>query len=73
MDLVWDRYTENSLKFGARQKRGSGTRRQVKQETKLPRNWPDCFRNDKNKKELFILLAIYVLNNFNKNSYSHKR
>ena len=64
IDLIWDIYADASLKNGVRQQRGSGTRRQVSPETKLPRNWPDFLWNERNKKELLILHANYALHNF---------
>jgi len=64
IDLVWDISAAASLKNGVRQQRGSGTRRQVAPETTLPLNWPDFLINERNKKELFILLANYALHNF---------
>jgi len=64
IDLVWDFSAAASLKNGVRQQRGSGTRRQVAPETTLPLNWPDFLLNERNKKELFILLANYALHNF---------
>ena len=39
VDIVWDEYSENSLKSTARRKRGKGVRRRVQPNTKVPGNW----------------------------------
>ena len=38
IDLVWDRYFENSLKQGTREARGSGSRRRVCDNAAIPLN-----------------------------------
>ncbi len=43
IDIVWDRYVQNSLKQSTREKRGRGVRRKVKGQTKLPTNFPDFY------------------------------
>lgn len=62
IDLVWDRYIENSLKTGTRQARGAGLRRRVSAKTTLPTNWQSFLRSDQNKTELFHFLAASVSN-----------
>lgn len=62
IDLVWDRYIENSLKTGTRQARGAGLRRRVSAKTTLPTNWQSFLRSDENKTELFHFLAASVSN-----------
>ncbi len=65
MDLVWDRYIEDSLKGTARAKRGKGVRRRVVAEGLIPGNWRDFLRVDKNKTELFNFLSKALLEAFN--------
>jgi hypothetical protein len=57
LDIVWDRYDPASLKAITRDKRGTGSRRQVTSLSPVPHNWHDFLRNDENKKELFCFLA----------------
>ena len=57
LDLVWDRYFEDSLKSTARAKRGKGIRRRVVAEGAIPGNWRDFLCVDKNKMELFSFLS----------------
>lgn len=57
LDVIWDDYRADSLKLGARLKRGSGVRRKVTPTTPIPRNWHEFLRNDENKKELFNMLS----------------
>ena len=42
--------------------RGKGVRRNVSEETKLPRNWSDFLRDSSNKKELFDFLTYKMAN-----------
>ena len=56
-DLVWDVYMKDSLKANTREKRGSGARRRVATDTKIPQNWNDFLRNSDNKSELFRFLS----------------
>lgn len=58
IDVVWDEYIDNSLKATTRGKRGSGVRQRVEGDNKLPRNWKEFLRVDKNKQELFKFLAV---------------
>ena len=39
VDIVWDTYVADSLKESTRDKRGTGTRRKVSGQVKLPMNW----------------------------------
>lgn len=57
MDVVWDRYLDESLKSSTRQKRGSGCRIIVKGSTPTPKNWQSFLRVDENKKELYDFLS----------------
>ena len=60
VDIVWDIYTENSLKTQARIQRGKGVRRMVADDIRLPHNWQEFLRDDKNKADLFELLAVHI-------------
>ena len=57
LDLVFDRYLEDSLKTGARSNRGAGVRRKVTENGILPSNWKTFLRCSENKKELFPFLS----------------
>ena len=48
---------ENSLKATTRSKRGSGVQRLIAANYKLPRNWKEFLRENRNKQELFRFLA----------------
>lgn len=61
IDIVWDLYFEKSLKQAERDSRGVGSRRQVREEYKLPNNWSEFLKNAQNKEELFKLLGSYAL------------
>ncbi|XP_041473687.1 uncharacterized protein LOC121422601 [Lytechinus variegatus] len=54
VDLV---YLKNSLKLSIRANRGTGTRKRVSGNVKLPGNWKNFLRNDNNKDELFRFLG----------------
>ena len=56
LDLVWDRYTADSLKGSARSKRGKGVRRRMVGVAAIPGNWQNFLRVDTNKTELFKFL-----------------
>ena len=75
LDVVWDRYIENSLKGTTRIQRGSGQRMIVGGSTPIPRNWASFLRVDENKKELFTYLAdcISAVDVGGKEIYSTKR
>ena len=60
LDVVWDTYVDNSLKEQTRQNRGYGTPIKVENATKLPSNWKNFLRCDKNKDSLFKLLAVSI-------------
>ena len=63
IDVVWDRYFENSLKHGVRMIRGQGVgsvRKLILPDTPIPMNWGNFLRLDKNKDELFRLLALEI-------------
>jgi len=57
VDVVWDRYIQNSLKAHTRDKRGTGIRRKVEPNGRLPGNWAKFLKVDYNKTELFVYLA----------------
>lgn len=57
VDIVWDVYFKHSLKSATRENRGTGTRRRVSANVKLPGNWKNFLRNDENKEELFRFLG----------------
>ena len=63
MDLVWDRYIEDSLKGTARAKRGKGVRAQAC--SGIPGNWHDFLHVDRNKTELFHFLSKALFEAFN--------
>ena len=49
LDLVWERYLNSSLKGHTQEKRGKGTRRQVSGSIKIPCNWQEFLRINKNR------------------------
>ena len=51
----------DSIKDVTRQKRGSGGRFHVTEETPIPRNWKAYLRHSDNKPELFRLIASILL------------
>ena len=57
LDIVWDSYKTDSIKYVTRKKRGSGIRQRVTLTGKIPTNWQGFLRVDANKEELFELLA----------------
>ena len=57
LDLVWDRYFDDSLKICTRDKRGAGVRRKVSGNGVLPNNWQTFLRCSENKSELFPFLS----------------
>lgn len=60
VDVVWDKYVADSLKESTRYKRGTGTRRKVSGQVKLPLNWMQFLRDSTNKTELFQFLTEKV-------------
>ncbi len=57
LDVVFDVYTERSLKAETRERRGKGVRIAVKENTPVWKNWQQFLQVDENKTELFHLLA----------------
>ena len=57
LDLVWDRYVNNSLKSTARVKQGTGVRVHVGPSVPMPQKWTEFLRVDENKSELFRFLS----------------
>ena len=62
VDIVWDKYKENSIKDTTREKRGKGQRRKMTEDTKIAANWRGFLQDNSNKKELFSLLTNKVAN-----------
>ena len=60
VDVVWDTYVADSLKESTRDKRGTGNRRKVSGQVKLPMNWVQFLRDSTNKTELFQFLTQKV-------------
>ncbi|KAE8746646.1 hypothetical protein FOCC_FOCC006630 [Frankliniella occidentalis] len=58
VDIAWDLYSNDSLKKFVREGRGSGVLRQVLASTPVPKDWTNFLLNDKNKEQLFSLLAL---------------
>ena len=52
-DTMWDTYIPNSLKAQTRDKLGSGLRRRVEADVRLPANWGEFLKVESNKTELF--------------------
>ncbi len=61
LDIVWDEYISDSLKAGARSKRGKGVRRRVEPSSAVPGNWSAFLRIADNKSELFSYLATVAV------------
>lgn len=57
IDIIWDRYINNSLKAQTRERRGRGARHSVAADVKLPANWGEFLKLDLNKPELFEYFA----------------
>ena len=55
--IVWDVYTQGSLKAATRESRGKGVIRRVELSSKMPSNWKSFLRVNDNKTELLLLLA----------------
>ncbi|KAK3915147.1 Baculoviral IAP repeat-containing protein 6 [Frankliniella fusca] len=58
VDIAWDLYSNDSLKKFVREGRGSGVLRQVSPSTPVPKDWANFLLNDKNKEQLFHILAM---------------
>ncbi|KAK3910810.1 putative 1-aminocyclopropane-1-carboxylate oxidase [Frankliniella fusca] len=57
LDIVFDRYKDDSLKNCTRDKRGEGTKVKISLTAKVPKGWEKFLRNSANKTALFNLLA----------------
>ena len=57
VDIIWDRYIQNSLKAQTRDKSGKGVHRRVQADARLPANWGEFLKVESNKTELFLYLA----------------
>ena len=62
IDVVWDRYLQNSIKSSTRENRGTGVRIKVSPSTKVPKNWKNFLLDSTNKTELFDYLSQVVEN-----------
>ena len=60
LDVIWDKYLQNSLKTKARENHGSGTLIKIDKGVRLPSNWQNLLRCDQNKESLFKLLAVTI-------------
>ena len=60
VDLIWDKYIQDSLKGITRAKRGKGVLRRAR----LPGNWMDLLQVDCNKTELFKFPSNALLDSF---------
>ena len=63
LDVVWDVYTDDSLKSSTREKRGKGIRRRVASTNTVPGNWQEFLRVPENKSELFQYLTTQAAEN----------
>ena len=63
IDVVFDIYLENSLKNAARSHRGQGSRRRVKSNSQVPKDWKSFLRHSENKTDLFSYLAHFIHEN----------
>ena len=57
LDVVWDIYKPDSLKFDTRQNRGDGVRQRVTLSSRIPGNWHAFLRVDANKSETVFFLS----------------
>ena len=64
LDLVWDRYSTDSLKASTHAKRGQGMRRRVLTDVTMPWYWQNFLRVDSNKTEMFTFLSDALLTLF---------
>ena len=65
VDLVWDRYLEDTLKGTTRAKHGKGVRRRVVAGALIPGNWKDFLHVDSNKTELYKFLSRALFDLYN--------
>ena len=56
VEVIWDRYLNNSLKETTHANRDSGVWTKVTGSGRLPKNWDKFLRNNQNKTELFQAL-----------------
>ncbi|KAG0719349.1 hypothetical protein GWK47_050662 [Chionoecetes opilio] len=61
VDVVWDRYLDNSIKESTREKRGKGVQKEGGRPDQGPRHWPDFLRDPTNKVELFQFLSEKIV------------
>ena len=61
LDIVWDRYSSNSLKADTHSMRGSGVRKHVEPSGTLPGYWQFFVRIDDNKTELFTFRIANIV------------
>ena len=61
LDLVFDVYSENSLKSQTRENRGGGIRISVRKDTPFCKDFQKFMRNDTNRTELFKMIAEAVI------------
>ena len=64
IDVLWDRYLEESVKQTTCINRGSGIRLKVTGHDRLPNDWKSFLQCDKNKKSCFFCLQILRLQMF---------
>uniref|UniRef100_UPI00358F36DD uncharacterized protein n=1 Tax=Myxine glutinosa TaxID=7769 RepID=UPI00358F36DD len=57
LDVVWDRFLQDSLKEATHEKRGTGSRLKVGNQTKIPAKWVEFLKVSENKEELFAYLT----------------
>lgn len=60
LDVVWDIYKCDSLKYHLRQKRGTGESVRVTEATNIPKNWKIFLLVDSNKTRLFNFIATEI-------------
>ena len=51
LDVVWDVYTDDSLKSSTRERHGKGIRRRVASTNTVPGNWQEFLHVSKEKKQ----------------------
>ena len=60
--MIFDQYLPNSLKTLTRERRGHGQKIKLTPTTQIPKDWNSFLKVDKNKEELFKLLADDLTN-----------
>ena len=53
IDVMWDQYWDESIKGFTRTQRGTGVRRRVAENVKIPSQWFQFLRDIRNKEVLF--------------------